>query len=169
MRSFVKLPFFLFVFVAASFADTNKTAYIYTLCPRELVLSVETSDVSSFMSPGEGVTVTGYYKMDEDVLLWLFDSLRDHLLASVDTSKCSSEDYLMDDVVFNFYRYYLQVIPFYNGPNRMAYINAYIYNHNKDKSPSKGFVWVFDGGYAYWSIVWDLKKNEFSNMRIHSE
>ena len=167
MRILVKTFAFLFLFVTAALAGSDKTAYIYTVCPRELVLSVETNDVSSFMSLGKEVEVTGYFKMDEPSVLRIFDLLRNHLLVSVDTSKCSSSEYVTDDVVFNFYQYYLQVIPFYDGSARKVYVNAYMHDHNKDSSPERGFVWVLGGGAGYWSIIWNLEKNEFSNMIIH--
>jgi hypothetical protein len=119
-----------------------------------------------------GNEVTGTFEVDEQTLFKIFDSLRDHLYGELNLARCNDRDYDLDNVVFGFYDYYLQIIPFKSGTSRMVYINAYrahcdIQSHGDEAFPRKEVVWVFDGGSSYWQIIYNLDTGEFSKIDIN--
>ena len=161
----------LFVSVASiAFPESSETATIYTICQRKLCLTYKPTEPFFFGNRIPGY-VSGYFEPDEAGLLNVYDSLRDHLYKSLDLSMCAYREYQLDDLVFSFYEYYLQFVPFYKGSKKMIYINAYRRGHDKvdtsDESPATKIVVVSDGGSNFWNIVYDVEEDKFIELDIN--
>ena len=168
----LKIIVSLFLFSSLAIAKTQKQTFqIYTVRQRKLCL---TSEIQTSKPPFGGANVTGSFNIDEKTLLKIFDSLRDHLYKNLILDRCEDRDYQLDNIVFSFYEYYLQIIPFKEGSKRLVYINAYrvpcdVIDHGKEALPSNKFVSVFDGGTNYWQITYNLDTGKFERVHINGE
>ena len=149
------------------FAESQDVARIYTLCQSQILSTVE-CEMSLRRLSGNA---TGFFEVVDFDLTEISDLLRNHLLSQLDLSECDSLGYQLDDVVFSFYEYYLQFIPYYEGDKKMIFINAYRRGSDKDdetdETPADHFVFVFDGGVCFWQIVYDVEGGTFSEIRIN--
>ncbi len=117
------------------------------------------------------------YRVDKFVggntneLFVAYDSLMKHLVDNLDLTQCKDEGYDYGHLVFSFYEYYLQMIPFSRDGKKYIYINAYRRGKDKfiskDESPSEWLVNAFDGGYFFWRIVYDIEAGIFIDLKIN--
>ena len=160
----------LLLLSSLAIAETQKQTFkIYTVRQRKLCL---TSEIQTSKPPFGGTNVTDNFDLDEKTLLKIFDSLRDHLYKNLTLDRCGERDYQLDNIVFRFYDYYLQIIPYKEETIRMIYINAYTVPYD-DKTlgdealPKKEFISVKDGGSNYWQIRYNLDTGKFDKININ--
>ncbi len=160
----------LLLFSSLAIAEVQKQTFqIYTVRQRKLCL---TSEMKTSNPPFGGNDIASSFEINEQTSLKIFDALRDHLYKNLTLERCKDRDYQLDDIVFRFYDFYLQIIPFKSGAKRMVFINAYTVPYDDltlgdEALPSKKFVSVMDGGSNYWQIIYDLDENKFFKIRIN--
>ncbi len=164
----VVIAFFFFANCHAE-QDGKIEAIIYTICQRTLCLETEVD--ANRLSKSMAHKVDEFINVSTNELFVAYDSLMKYLVDDLDLSQCKVDGYDYDHVVFSFYEYYLQIIPFVENDKEYLYINAYRRGWDKhdhsDESPSKRFVAVFGGGSNFWRVVYDIEKGTFIKFKIN--
>ncbi len=173
MRRVASLIILFSSFWSMSFSESGNVAHVYTLSRNRLfgVFQYE-MDALRFGKIIEE-DVTGFFEVDGSDLIEVNRLLQRYLLGELNISKACEQTYRLDDIVFSFYEYYLQFIPYYDGMKKMIFINVYRHGCDKDdeqdKSPAEHLVRVFDGGASFWQIIYDVGKGVFLKLRINGE
>ena len=96
--------------------------------------------------------------------LKLVKKLRKHLILLIDKDKIGSVYYPLEDILFSFNNYYLQL---YKLKDNEYIINACYFSETSQKEISKRIVVAHGGGKNYWNITYNFKNKKFGKININ--
>lgn len=149
-----------------SYGEMLPTTKMFTMLNGEVVATNDISAIPSQFDRQIGHQVDEFYEISIELLSELDIGLKKYLIKLVNPTRFEDVSYKVDDVLFNFGSYYLQVVPCSFESVRFIFINAY---RQEDEAPSDDLVVVDGGGARYWTIIYSCEAKTFRQLYIHQD